>query len=246
MSGAGDVDGDGIDDLIIGALAVTERRAMPAPATWCSARDQGFPATIDLASDADLTIQGAALGDSSGFSVSGAGDVDGDGIDDLIIGALGADPNGRDDAGASYVVFGSGPAAAIEDLIAAVEAADLQPRIEKILTKTLSRALDNLNKGKESRAIIALRLFIIEVKALRGKKIDEADADAWIADARSDHRHAESTERSTPGAAPSRTEPDGRSAGVQSSRPASLAMQTRTRCRGGGAYSPLTARALSL
>ena len=87
-------------------------------------------------------------------------------------------------AGASYVVFGSGPAAAIEDLIAAVEAADLQPRIEKILTKTLSRALDNLNKGKESRAIIALRLFIIEVKALRGKKIDEADADEWIADAR--------------------------------------------------------------
>ena len=111
------------------------------------------------------------------------------------------------------MVFGSGPAAAIEDLIAAVEAADLQPRIEKILTKTLGRALDNLNKGKESRAIIALRLFIIEVKALRGKKIDEADADAWIADARAiiDTLKAE---RPTPEAAPSRPEPDGRSAGV--------------------------------
>ncbi len=70
-------------------------------------RDQGFPATIDLASDADLIIQGAAAYDCSGCSVSGAGDVDGDGIDDLIIGALRADPNGRDDAGASYVVFGS-------------------------------------------------------------------------------------------------------------------------------------------
>ena len=69
--------------------------------------DQGFPATIDLATDADLTIQGAAAYDRSGSSVSGAGDVDGDGIDDLIIGASGADPNGRDDAGASYVVFGS-------------------------------------------------------------------------------------------------------------------------------------------
>ena len=49
--------------------------------------DQGFPATIDLASDADVIIQGAALDDRSGNSVSGAGDVDGDGIDDLIIGA---------------------------------------------------------------------------------------------------------------------------------------------------------------
>ena len=88
-------------------------------------------------------------------------------------------------AGASYVVFGTtaDPAAAIEELIADVEAADLQPRIEKILTKTLSKALENLNKGRERRAIVALRLFIIEVKVLRGKKIDEADADAWIADA---------------------------------------------------------------
>ena len=43
--------------------------------------------------------------DGSGFSVSAAGDVDGDGIDDLIIGADDADSNGYE-SGQSYVVFG--------------------------------------------------------------------------------------------------------------------------------------------
>ena len=51
-------------------------------------------------------INGEALGDASGFSVASAGDVNGDGFDDLIIGADGADPNGLSSAGASYVVFG--------------------------------------------------------------------------------------------------------------------------------------------
>jgi hypothetical protein len=42
----------------------------------------------------------------SGFSVSSAGDVNGDGLDDLIIGAHQADPSGELAAGKSYVVFG--------------------------------------------------------------------------------------------------------------------------------------------
>ncbi|OJA03754.1 integrin alpha, partial [Bathymodiolus thermophilus thioautotrophic gill symbiont] len=38
--------------------------------------------------------------------VSSAGDVNGDGLDDLIVGAYQANPNSKDDAGKSYVVFG--------------------------------------------------------------------------------------------------------------------------------------------
>jgi hypothetical protein len=40
------------------------------------------------------------------LSASSAGDLNGDGIDDVIIGASGADPNGKGSAGETYVVFG--------------------------------------------------------------------------------------------------------------------------------------------
>jgi hypothetical protein len=50
-------------------------------------------------------ISGEAVNDYSGYSVSSAGDVNGDGFDDVIIGARVADPNGNS-SGASYVVFG--------------------------------------------------------------------------------------------------------------------------------------------
>ncbi|NEP66844.1 MULTISPECIES: hypothetical protein [unclassified Moorena] len=52
-----------------------------------------------------FSINGVTLGDRSGFSVSSAGDINGDGNHDLIIGAPGADPNGLF-SGTSYVVFG--------------------------------------------------------------------------------------------------------------------------------------------
>ncbi|MEO8350864.1 MAG: integrin alpha, partial [Chthoniobacteraceae bacterium] len=68
------------------------------------------PAAVVQLSDLDgangFDISGVAAGDKSGFSVSGAGDINGDGIDDVIIGAHRADTNGSD-SGASYVVFGS-------------------------------------------------------------------------------------------------------------------------------------------
>src|SRR4028119_2180070 len=60
----------------------------------------------DLNGSNGFAINGIAANDYSGRSVSSAGDVNGDGFDDLIIGANGADPNGISSAGQSYVLFG--------------------------------------------------------------------------------------------------------------------------------------------
>jgi hypothetical protein len=55
--------------------------------------------------------------DWSGFSVSCAGDVNGDGLDDLIVGAWGS---GQSDTGKSYVVFGKGLMSANNQIIQAI------------------------------------------------------------------------------------------------------------------------------
>ncbi|MGB1890767.1 MAG: integrin alpha, partial [Candidatus Latescibacterota bacterium] len=62
--------------------------------------------TVDLAQgQEDVRITGAAQGDRAGTAVT-SGDLNGDGFDDLIIGAPNVDPGNRAVAGAVYVLFG--------------------------------------------------------------------------------------------------------------------------------------------
>jgi len=64
---------------------------------------------------AGFVLEGIDAGDRSGEPVSAAGDVNGDGVGDLLIGAYVADPGGRREAGESYVVFGRGGTADTDD-----------------------------------------------------------------------------------------------------------------------------------
>ncbi|PJI92631.1 FG-GAP repeat protein [Yoonia maricola] len=119
VSNAGDVNGDGFDDLIIGAKFADPNGSASGTSYVVFGKVDGI--TIDLA-DVELgtggfAIHGISAADNAGLSVSNAGDVNGDGLDDLIVGAPFAD---LDDtlsgslSGSSYVVFGKADGSAVE------------------------------------------------------------------------------------------------------------------------------------
>ncbi len=115
VAGAGDVDGDGVGDLLIGAEA--------------AASDDGAaylvlgPVTGASLGSAAVTWTGST--DSHlGFSLAGAGDVDGDGYDDVILGGY-----GHDEDGAAWLFAGPAPSGDLADALAVVFTSASEPRL---------------------------------------------------------------------------------------------------------------------
>lgn len=100
VSGAGDVNGDGYADVIVGAPRYDNGQSEEGAAFVFRGTPSGISKTASNMLEADQADAGF------GTSVSAAGDVNGDGFGDIVVGAMHYD-NGEDEEGAAFVYLGS-------------------------------------------------------------------------------------------------------------------------------------------
>ena len=113
VGGAGDVNGDRIDDLIIGAHDAEPRAVTAAGESYVVfGRSDGFPPILPLGSltsgdgSTGFVLTGLRTEGRSGYAVSGARDVNADGVDDIVIGAPANFLKAIAAPSESYVVYG--------------------------------------------------------------------------------------------------------------------------------------------
>ena len=97
VAGAGDVNGDGYDDLLIGAFLNDDAHINAGQVYLIFGRSSGWTMDIDL-SKANASFVGEERDDQAGIDAAGVGDVNNDGYDDIVIGAYRNDAGG-DSAG---------------------------------------------------------------------------------------------------------------------------------------------------
>lgn len=111
VEGAGDINNDGLHDIVIGAPGAMVGTRAEAGKAYVIYGSDSIPTRFRLDTlngPNGFVFEGRDAEDVSGYSARGAGDLNGDGIDDLVIGAPGKGPFGSPNLhpGEAYVIFG--------------------------------------------------------------------------------------------------------------------------------------------
>lgn len=111
LGALGDINGDGYADFAIAEPTSRSQGLVDgAGMAWVlfggTALAGSTLATANSLGAAGFRISGGATGDQAGTVITGAGDVDGDGYADILVTARNADPAGRSNAGAAWLIWG--------------------------------------------------------------------------------------------------------------------------------------------